>query len=181
MRNYKIKRQTKFTTEQIIRVYNAVLAGEKDKDIALRIGMKGIDVSNIKFSMNRYMKQPVLNASLSQSYREAVAHFKGSTTEAKKEESIHEVAAVEPKAVTEAAPSALQNLESALGGLNDKIAAVILSEVETRTKEKITEKEAELKAQKEKYEQELLKLQAIIASMKSSSVTGLIQKAWNGR
>ena len=48
-----------------------------------------------------------------------------------------------------------------------------------KTKEEvIKQKEQELANQKEKYEQELLKMQAVLAEAKNSSITGLLKRKW---
>lgn len=72
----------------------------------------------------------------------------------------------------------LERLEKALATFQEAIAEVIISEVEVRSSEKVAQKEKELAQQKEKYEQELLKLQAIVTEAKNSSITGLIKKKW---
>ncbi len=87
--------------------------------------------------------------------------------------------AKEPAAATPSIEtSAMQRLELAFANMQEAMADVIVEEVETRSREAVAAKERELAEQKEEYEQKLLKLQAIVAEAKDSSILGVIQRKW---
>jgi len=159
-----IKTQNKYSKEQFIEAYSLYKKNTAIKDIAEKTGIPNTSLYMLMGNIDNYISgKKAITEKTSSLYKEVVAYFTNNNS------------IQSPKVTTVEVPD-VDKLEQAFDNLKDVIVEFIIKAADKRAEAIVKAKEQQLAEQKEKYEQELLRLQAIIASAKDSSITGLLKR-----